>query len=73
MKKKETSSRVDTVTVPISLVVRCVSSDSVVGAPLQHFGKIVYHTLPVSFGLDVSRWSVLSGVYARGSKSFMQG
>ena len=37
MKKKETSSRVDTVTVPISLVVRCVSSDSVVWSATSTF------------------------------------
>ena len=42
----------------------------VVGAPLRNLGNFVllYHTLPVSFGRDTtSRWSLLSGVYARGS------
>ena len=33
------------------------------------FGNSVYPALPVSFGGDTkSRWSLLSGVYARGSK-----
>ena len=32
-------------------------------------GNFLYPTLPVSFGRDTkSRWSLLSGVYARGSK-----
>ena len=34
-----------------------------------NFGNFLYHTLAVSFGRDTkSRWSLLSGVYARGSK-----
>ena len=33
------------------------------------FGNSIYPSLPVSFGWDTkSRWSLLSGVYARGSK-----
>ena len=37
--------------------------------PFQSFGNFVYPTLPVSFGRDSkNRWSLLSGVYARGSK-----
>ena len=37
--------------------------------PLRNFGNSVYPTLPVSFGGDTkSRRSLLSGVYARGSK-----
>ena len=36
---------------------------------LQNFGNSVYAALPVSFGGDTkSCWSLLSGVYARGSK-----
>ena len=36
---------------------------------LWDFGNSVYPALPVSFGGDTkSRWSLLSGVYARGSK-----
>ena len=35
----------------------------------RNLGNFVYVTLPVSFGRDTkSRWSLLSGVYARGSK-----
>ena len=38
--------------------------------PLRNFGNSVYPALPVSFGGDTkSRRSLLSGVYARGSKS----
>ena len=37
--------------------------------PFQSLGNFVYFTLPVSFGRDSkSRWSLLSGVNARGSK-----
>ena len=37
--------------------------------PFGHFGNFLYPTFPVSFGRDTkSRWSLLSGVYARGSK-----
>ena len=40
---------------------------------LRNFGNSVYPALPVSFGRDSkSRWSLLSGVYARGSKSSHQ-
>ena len=36
---------------------------------LRNFGNSVYPALPVSFGRDTeSRLSLLSGVYARGSK-----
>ena len=36
---------------------------------LGNLGKFIYPTLPVSFGRDTKRcWSLLSGVYARGSK-----
>ena len=36
---------------------------------LRNFGNSVYPSLPVSFGWDTkSCWSLLSGVYARGSK-----
>ena len=36
---------------------------------LRNFGNSVYPALPVSFGADTkSRRSLLSGVYARGSK-----
>ena len=37
--------------------------------PFRNLGNFVHPTLPVSFGRDTkSRWSLLSGVYARGSK-----
>ena len=37
--------------------------------PIRNIGIFVHLTLPVSFGRDIkSRWSLLSGVYARGSK-----
>ena len=37
--------------------------------PFQNLGNFVHPTLPVSFGRDTkSRWSLLPGVYARGSK-----
>ena len=37
--------------------------------PFQNLGKFVHPTLLVSFGRDTkSRWSLLPGVYARGSK-----
>ena len=37
--------------------------------PFQNLGNFVLPTLPVSFGRDTkSRWSLLPGVYARGSK-----
>ena len=37
--------------------------------PNHNFGNSVYPALPVSFGGDTkSRWSLLFGVYARGSK-----
>ena len=36
---------------------------------VRNFGNSVNRSLPVSFGWDTkSRWSLLSGVYARGSK-----
>ena len=39
------------------------------GMPLRNLGKFVYPRLPVSFRCDTnSCWSLLSGVYARGSK-----
>ena len=39
----------------------------------RNFGNSVYPALPVSFGGDTkSRWSLLSGVYARGSKRSYQ-
>ena len=39
------------------------------GTSLRNFGNSVYPALPVSFGGDnKSRRSLLSGVYARGSK-----
>ena len=35
---------------------------------LGNFGNFLYPALPVSFGRETkSRWSLLSGVYARGS------
>ena len=52
----------------------CVSivgcGSSVVGAPLRNLGKFVYpHCMSVSFGsYTISRWALLYGVYARGSK-----
>ena len=37
--------------------------------PFGNFGNFIYPTLPVSFGRDTKiRWSLLSGVYARGSQ-----
>ena len=37
--------------------------------PFGNFGNFLYPTLPVSFGRDTkSCWSLLSGVYARGSE-----
>ena len=37
--------------------------------PFQNLGNFVHPTLPVSFGrYTKSRWSLLLGVYARGSK-----
>ena len=37
--------------------------------PFRSLANFVYPALPVSFGRDSkSRWSLLSGVYARGSK-----
>ena len=37
--------------------------------PFQSLGNFIYPTLPVSFGRDSKNcWSLLSGVYARGSK-----
>ena len=37
--------------------------------PLGNFGNFLYPTLPVPFGrYTKSRWSRLSGVYARGSE-----
>ena len=37
--------------------------------PFQNLGNFVHPTLPVSFGTDTkSSWSLLPGVYARGSK-----
>ena len=40
------------------------------GAPLRNLGKFVYpHFMSVSFGSHtISRWVLLYGVYARGSK-----
>ena len=38
-------------------------------SPFRSLGNFVQSTLPVSFGSDTkSRWSLLSGVCARGSK-----
>ena len=57
-----------------SVVRLCISQSKfmVTGSPqgpLANFGNFCYPTLPVSFGRDTkSRWSLLSGVYARGSK-----
>lgn len=56
--------------------IRCWNSRVVSSRPtlwierlLQNLRKFVYPILPVSFGWDtISRWSFLSGVYARGSK-----
>ena len=37
--------------------------------PVQNLGNFVHPTLPVSFGRETkSRWSLLPGVYTRGSK-----
>ena len=37
--------------------------------PFRSLSNFVHPTLPVSFGIDTkSRWSILSGVYVRGSK-----
>ena len=37
--------------------------------PFRNVGNFVHLSLPVSFGRDTnSRWSLLSGAYARGSK-----
>ena len=37
--------------------------------PFRRLGNFVHPTLPVAFGRDnKSRWSLLSGVYVRGSK-----
>ena len=37
--------------------------------PFRNLGNFVHLKLPVSFGRDIkSRWSLLSGVYVRGSK-----
>ena len=45
------------------------SRDRIPLRPLGNFGNFLYPTLPVSFGRDTkSRWSLLSGAYARGSK-----
>ena len=39
------------------------------GTSLRNYGNSVYPALPVSFGGDTkSRWSLLSGIHARGSK-----
>ena len=38
--------------------------------PFRNLGNFVHPTLPLSFGRDSkSRWSLLSGVYARGRKN----
>ena len=38
-------------------------------SPFRNLGNFVHLTLPVSFGRDTkSRWSLLYGVYARGTK-----
>ena len=45
------------------------SNHAVATHSLRNFGNSVYPALLVSFGGDTkSRWSLLSGVYARGSK-----
>ena len=45
------------------------SNPTAVNFSLRNFGNSVYPALPVSFGGDTkSRRSLLSGVYARGSK-----
>ena len=42
--------------------------------PFRNFGNFLYLTLPVSFGRDTkSRRSLLSSVYARGSKIYHTG
>ena len=46
-----------------------LGSNPAAATSLRNFGNSVYPALPVSFGGDTkSRWSVISGVYARGSK-----
>ena len=46
-----------------------LGSNSAAATSLRNFGNSVYSTLPVSFeGDNKSRRSLLSGVYARGSK-----
>ena len=42
---------------------------SILPPPFQSLDNFVHPTLPVSFGIDSkSQWSLLSGVYAMGSK-----
>ena len=44
-------------------------SNPAAATSLRNFGNSIYPALPVSFGGDTeSCWSLLSGVYARGSK-----
>ena len=46
-----------------------LGSNPAVATSLRNFGNSIYPALPVSFGRDTKRrWSLLSGVYARGSK-----
>ena len=46
-----------------------LGSNPAAATSLRNFGNSVYPALPVSFGGDTkSRRSLLSGVYARGSK-----
>ena len=53
--------------------VQCTFDQSVMLTPLRNVGNSVYLALQVSFGGDnKSRRSLLSGVYARGSKLLHQ-
>ena len=46
-----------------------LASNTAAATLLRNFGESVYPALPVYFGGDTkSRWSLLCGVYARGSK-----
>ena len=46
-----------------------MGSNPAAATSLRNFSNSAYPALPVSFGGDTrSRWSLLSGVYARGSK-----
>ena len=59
-----------------SVIERATDDREVPGSNLTGaaIGNYVYPTFPVSFGRDTkSRWSLLSGIYARGSKIFHTG